>query len=182
MRRFRPLILALFFFAIAQHSALAAPTEQGERVFIAISDPNIAYILLMIGALGLIIELSSPGVILPGVIGGIALVFGALLLFDAPEPWLRLSWRVIAVTGLCTSAFFILVVNRVLAVHRRPPTTGQEGLLGAEGTAVSAIGPEGKVIIHGEYWDASSSEAIAPGEKIVVDAVQGMLLKVRKSV
>jgi len=40
----------------------------------AISNPNVAYILLMIGLAGLYFELSQPGAILPGVIGGISLV------------------------------------------------------------------------------------------------------------
>ena len=39
-----------------------------------VSDPNIAYILLLIGLAGLYFELSNPGVILPGVIGGISLI------------------------------------------------------------------------------------------------------------
>jgi membrane-bound serine protease (ClpP class) len=45
-----------------------------QKVLRAISDPNIAYILLMIGLAGLYFELSQPGAILPGVIGGISLV------------------------------------------------------------------------------------------------------------
>jgi membrane-bound serine protease (ClpP class) len=44
------------------------------RILAAISDPNIAYILLLIGLAGLYFELSNPGVILPGVIGGISLI------------------------------------------------------------------------------------------------------------
>ncbi|WP_422699259.1 NfeD family protein, partial [Desulfosarcina cetonica] len=44
------------------------------RILKAISDPNIAYILMMIGLAGLYFELSHPGVVLPGVIGSIALV------------------------------------------------------------------------------------------------------------
>lgn len=44
------------------------------RVLGAIANPNIAYILLMIGLAGLYFELSQPGAILPGVIGGIALI------------------------------------------------------------------------------------------------------------
>jgi membrane-bound serine protease (ClpP class) len=44
------------------------------RILGGISTPNIAYILLMIGLAGLYFELSQPGAILPGVIGGIALV------------------------------------------------------------------------------------------------------------
>jgi membrane-bound serine protease (ClpP class) len=44
------------------------------RILDTISNPNIAYILMMIGLVGLYFELSNPGAILPGVIGGICLV------------------------------------------------------------------------------------------------------------
>lgn len=44
------------------------------RVLNAISNPNVAYILMMVGILGLFFELSNPGVVLPGVIGAICLV------------------------------------------------------------------------------------------------------------
>ena len=44
------------------------------RMLGALADPNIAYILLVLGSLGLIFELKSPGAILPGVVGGICLI------------------------------------------------------------------------------------------------------------
>ncbi|MFA5323559.1 MAG: NfeD family protein, partial [Smithella sp.] len=47
-------------------------TRQG--ILSAISDPNISYILLLVGLAGLYFELSTPGAILPGVIGGISLL------------------------------------------------------------------------------------------------------------
>ncbi len=45
-----------------------------DRILKTISDPNIAYILMMIGLAGLYFELSHPGAVFPGVIGGISLV------------------------------------------------------------------------------------------------------------
>jgi membrane-bound serine protease (ClpP class) len=45
-----------------------------DRLLNVITDPNVAYILMMLGMLGLFFELSNPGVILPGVIGGISLI------------------------------------------------------------------------------------------------------------
>ncbi len=45
-----------------------------ERFLAVLSNPNIAYILMMIGLLGLYFELSNPGAIFPGVIGGICLI------------------------------------------------------------------------------------------------------------
>lgn len=45
-----------------------------QKILSALSDPNIAYILLLIGLAGLYFEFSNPGAILPGVIGGISLI------------------------------------------------------------------------------------------------------------
>ncbi len=44
------------------------------KILKTISDPNIAYILMMIGLAGLYFELSHPGAIFPGVVGGIAII------------------------------------------------------------------------------------------------------------
>lgn len=44
------------------------------KVLSALSDPNIAYILMLLGIYGLIFELSNPGSILPGIVGGISLI------------------------------------------------------------------------------------------------------------
>ncbi|MDZ4186220.1 MAG: nodulation protein NfeD [Desulfuromonadales bacterium] len=198
-----------------------------ERIRNAISNPNVAYVLMMLGMLGIFFELSNPGVILPGVIGTIslvlalfafqtlpvnyagvllillalvlliaeinvvsygmltvgglvAMVFGSILLFDSPEPWLRLSWKVILSTVLVAAGFFVLIVKKALTAQRRPKSTGREGLIGEEGTALSSIDPEGKVFTHGEYWDAHSDTPIAAGDRVVIEAVDGLQLKVRK--
>ncbi len=45
-----------------------------EKILNVIADPNIAYVLMMIGFIGLFFELSTPGVILPGAIGAISLI------------------------------------------------------------------------------------------------------------
>jgi membrane-bound serine protease (ClpP class) len=45
-----------------------------QRVLDLIADPNIAYLLMLAGLLGLYVELSHPGVMLPGVVGGICLL------------------------------------------------------------------------------------------------------------
>lgn len=46
------------------------------RVLSALADPNLAYILMMIGIYGIFFELSNPGAVFPGVVGGIALILG----------------------------------------------------------------------------------------------------------
>ena len=57
-------------------------TRQG--ILAAISNPNIAYILLLIGLAGLYFEFSTPGAILPGVIGGISLLLAFFGLSTLP--------------------------------------------------------------------------------------------------
>jgi hypothetical protein len=53
-----------------------------ERVLNAISNPNVAYVLMLLGMMGLYFELANPGVILPGAIGGISLIL-AFFAFQA---------------------------------------------------------------------------------------------------
>lgn len=50
------------------------PMSARQKFLITISNPNLAYILLMLGLLGLYFEFSNPGAILPGVLGGICLL------------------------------------------------------------------------------------------------------------
>jgi len=50
------------------------PMTFRQRFLLTISNPNLAYILLMIGLLGLYFEFSNPGAILPGILGGLSLL------------------------------------------------------------------------------------------------------------
>lgn len=56
----------------------------GQKILLLISDPNIAYILLMIGLYGLLFELYNPGSIFPGVIGIISLILAFYSLHTLP--------------------------------------------------------------------------------------------------
>ncbi len=67
------------------------------KILNAISNPNIAYILLMLGFAGLYFELSHPGAIFPGVIGGIALVLAFFALQTLPVNYAGILLIVLAV-------------------------------------------------------------------------------------
>lgn len=71
---------------ISTKNAVVVNKKKGTRqgILSAISDPNIAYILLLIGLAGLYFELSTPGAILPGVIGGISLLLAFFGLSTLP--------------------------------------------------------------------------------------------------
>jgi membrane-bound serine protease (ClpP class) len=61
---------------LATRAATVVPFAIGfrDRVLSVISDPNVAYVLMMLGMIGLLAELYNPGAIFPGVIGGISLI------------------------------------------------------------------------------------------------------------
>ncbi|TAJ97321.1 MAG: nodulation protein NfeD [Candidatus Manganitrophaceae bacterium] len=58
----------------AQAEVIKNPISVRLRILKAISDPNVAYVLMLLGITGLIAELYSPGAILPGVVGAISLI------------------------------------------------------------------------------------------------------------
>ena len=86
--------------------AVVQPVEMGWRLRLlsAISNPTLAYMLLMLGILGIFFEISQPGVVLPGVIGGIAI----LLAF--------FSFQVLPVNLVGLLLIFLAVVLFVLEI------------------------------------------------------------------
>lgn len=71
---------------IRTRGAILNEKEMGtrQRILAALSDPNIAYILLLVGLAGLYFEFSNPGAILPGVIGGISLILAFFAMQTLP--------------------------------------------------------------------------------------------------
>jgi len=191
-------------------------------------NPNLAYILMMLGIYGLFFELSNPGALVPGILGGIclllalfafqtlpvdytgialillgvimlileikvpsfgalsiggvtALVFGSMMIFDSPQEWARLSYRVLIPTVIVFSGFFLLCVWLVVRAQKRPVTTGLGALVGETGRLLQGIeNPDqpGKVVCHGEIWDARAEVPLAADSQVRVIAVEGRMLRV----
>jgi membrane-bound serine protease (ClpP class) len=59
---------------LSDEQVVDMPMSARQKFLLTISNPNLAYILLMLGLLGLYFEFSNPGAILPGVLGGISLL------------------------------------------------------------------------------------------------------------
>jgi membrane-bound serine protease (ClpP class) len=77
-----------------------------ERFLHAISDPNIAYILFTLAFIGLITEISNPGMIFPGVIGGISLLLAFYSLGVLDAYWGGIALILLAV-GLFIAEYFV---------------------------------------------------------------------------
>jgi len=76
-----------------------------ERFLMLISDPNIAFLLLTLGGLGLIIELYQPGIGLPGITGTIALILGLLSVGTLPVNWAGVALILLAFALFAAEAF-----------------------------------------------------------------------------
>ena len=187
-----------------------------ERLLGLLADPNLVYVLFILGLYGLIYEFFHPGIgfglavggvclllalfglqILPVSIAGIALVVlgvglivldeftptngiltaggivslavGSLTLFDIPDRHIGLSWAsILTMLGL-VAALSIFVLSKGLLIQRKRPSTGLESMIGRCGVARTSLDPEGRVFLHGEYWNATSvGDDIPDGTEVVV--------------
>lgn len=69
---------------VKDHPVVELPMGFRHRVLGMLSDPNVAYIFLMLGFYGLLFELSNPGAILPGIAGGIFIILAFFALQTLP--------------------------------------------------------------------------------------------------
>lgn len=75
------------------------------RLLMVITDPNIAYILMLIGIYGLIFELSNPGSILPGVLGGICLLLALFAFSVLPIDYAGIALVLLGIALMASEAF-----------------------------------------------------------------------------
>ncbi|HWC97170.1 MAG TPA: nodulation protein NfeD [Candidatus Sulfopaludibacter sp.] len=80
-----------------------------QKIISAIADPNIALILLVIGALAIYVEFSAPGMVAPGVIGSILVLLGLSALSVLPINWLG--------AALLLLAFALFALEAKVAAH-----------------------------------------------------------------
>ena len=212
--------------------ALIVETEMSfrDRALSVIANPNLAVLLGMIGLLGLYLEFSNPGLLIPGILGGIALllaafglnflpvsllgvllllagiglltaealtpsfgimglsgavalVIGLLFFFEEqslPTPALQLTWGLVLPSVLVFAVLVFFLGQLVVRAQRRPAVTGREGMIGLVATVRSDIPPggEGKVFVHGEFWDAVAAAPVSAGERVKVLEVEGLILRV----
>ena len=196
-----------------------------QQILSAISDPNMALILLVIGALLLYVEFGHPGMVVPGVFGAVLLllglsalsvlpinwlgaallilamvmfvleakfathgilttggavcmILGALLLIDSPLPELRIRLATAISVALPFAVITAFLLSLAVRARANKVLTGMEGMIGQVGVALEDINPEGRIFVHGEYWNAISAAPIASGSRARVLAVDHLKLAV----
>jgi membrane-bound serine protease (ClpP class) len=201
----------------------------GQKLLSIISDPNIAYILFMLGIYGLFFELYNPGAMFPGIIGGISIILafyamntlpvnyaglaliilgiilfileikiishgalsiggiislflGSIMLIDTNSVLeaMEISMELIIFVVVLTAVFFLFAISLGIKAQKKKPVTGISGLIGEIGETVSPLSPDGKIKVHGEFWDAESIDgAIEAGAQVEVVGISKMKLKVK---
>jgi membrane-bound serine protease (ClpP class) len=136
--------------------------------------------LIFFGILLFIAEIKvvSHGLLAVG--GVISLFLGSMMLFRSSAEYLRVSMSVIIPAVLVSAAFFIFAVTRAINARLKKPTTGMEGLIGEVGIVSTPMTPEGKVSLHGEFWNATSDQELNEGEKVQVIGIVNLKLRVKK--
>src|ERR1044072_290614 len=110
----------------------------GEKMLNILSDPNVAYILFLLGLYGLLFELYSPGAIFPGVIGGICIILALYAMHTLPVNYAGLALIVFGVI------LFLLEIKIV-----------SHGLLGIGGVISLLLGSM-MLIRTDETWHVAS--------------------------
>lgn len=146
---------------------------------------NVTGLLLMLLALiffSLEIFVVSSGVL--AVAGLVSLFIGSVMVFNAPEIGLSINWWFFLPLFLSFSSGVLLLVFVVVRSTRHRALSGLESLVGERGEVVKGIdaGRPGKVYVHGELWNASAHEVLAKGTEVTVTGVDGMMLKVKRTV
>jgi membrane-bound serine protease (ClpP class) len=121
-------------------------------------------------------KLTAHGVLAVG--GTVSMVLGAVMLIDTPWPEMRIHWVTAIGLALPFSLITVLLLTLALRARRNKVETGSEGMAGEVGTALTPVAPEGKVFVHGEYWDAVSSQPVAAGARVRVTAIEKLKLTV----
>lgn len=147
---------------------------------------NFGAIFLILLGTGLILaELHSHSFGIMAVAGLICIIVGSILLVPTSYPQWYLPGvyqRTLAATfilpSLILGAFLAFAVYKIARIRFAPPAIGL--IVGEEAEVLDRLDPLGYVLFQGEYWRAESDEVVEVGEKVVIVAKDGTLLKVKR--
>jgi len=133
-------------------------------------------ILVLLGAALLVIDahVTSHGALTLS--GLVAMAIGLATLFhNAPAPYHTSIWLIATVT-VVIGGFWAIAISKAMAVRHRPVTVGPEQIVGLEGV----MRGDGQAFVRGELWRVRSDEPLRTGERVRVDARDGLTLSVHR--
>jgi membrane-bound serine protease (ClpP class) len=126
--------------------------------------PAIGVILILVGIVLFVIDLSvtNHGLLIAG--GIVTLLAGGLVLLGAGVPYAGVLLGAVVVVAMLMGGVLFGILGSLRLRGRRPALTGKEGMIGEVGTVRSPVGVSSKgwVFVHGERWRAVL--AFAPDE------------------
>ncbi|MCC5792743.1 MAG: nodulation protein NfeD [Legionellaceae bacterium] len=195
------------------------------KFLLVITEPTVAYLLLLLGVYGIFFELFNPGFLVPGIVGGVAIIIalyalqmlpvnyaglglivlgiafiiaeiyhpgvgalgiggtiafiiGSVLLMDTEVEGFQIAWS--AILGMAAANIVLFGTFLMMAMRTRQQAclNSTERLIGQYGQVVTAISPQGQIMIGGEIWEAHSESPIATGATVKVVSVAGLQLVV----
>ena len=138
-------------------------------------------LLILLGVILFIAELNVMSYGLLSVGGAVSLFLGSLMLIDSDDPAMQISKSVLFPTLGVTILFAIGTIYLANKSRQLRKITGVEGLIGEIGIVKTELNPKGRVLVHGEIWNAESDTTILNGDRVVVEEVEGLKIKVRKA-
>jgi membrane-bound serine protease (ClpP class) len=142
-------------------------------------------VVALIGIALLLAELLLPTGGTLAVIGGLGIIAGGILALTADSDSAATDWigPALITFGVLSLVTFYFVTRKVLEAHRETRVrTGSEELVGSAAEVRTPLDPEGQVWIEGALWRARLADGTAaaqPGDRVVVEAVEGLTLVVR---
>ena len=101
------------------------------------------------------------------------------MLFD--DKYIAVSMPLIGGTALVAGGFMLWILKKFSTLRHRQVVSGEEYMIGRTGEVVEDFSGRGRVFIDGESWLAESSEPLAAGQKIRVDSINKLVLKVESA-
>ncbi len=130
--------------------------------------------LVLLGAALLVIDthVTSHGALT--VAGLISLGVGLATLFhNAPNPYHTSVPLVVGITVVLGAAW-AFAIGKAVAVRKAPVSVGPQEIVGMRGV----VRENGLVFVRGELWRVRSPEPLAPGQRVEVDDLDGLTLRV----
>ena len=110
--------------------------------------------------------------------GVLSMVLGALMLINTRLPGASVTLATALSVALPFALITVFLLRLVIRARQAKVSTGEAGMVGELGRAETPLDPEGKVLVHGELWQAVSSEPVPPGSWVRVKSLDGMTMHV----